>query len=83
MDVISFVRWALSHAKRSSVPDGAVLCVDLQAVGRGGEWEYLYGTTGRRVTQSLLDERYANYYGRKAGHAPSITVQPTDGLSAA
>lgn len=65
MNVISFVVWALSHAKRASVPDGAVLCVDLQDVGRDGEWEYLYGTTGRRVTQSLLDERYANYYSRK------------------
>lgn len=65
MSVNEFVAWALSHAKRASVPNGAVLCVDPQNVGRDGEWEYLYGTTGRRVTQSLLDERYANYYSRK------------------
>lgn len=37
MSVNEFVAWALSHAKRASVPNGAVLCVDPQNVGRDGD----------------------------------------------
>ena len=61
-NVEDFVKWGLSHVKRSSVPSGAVLPVDTSAVGADGEWEYLFGTTGRVVTQALLDKKYKYPY---------------------
>ena len=45
-DVTKFIEFALSHAKRASVPEGAKLLVPLNKVGVAGEWEYLFGTTG-------------------------------------
>lgn len=57
-----FIKFALSHAKRASVPKAASLLTPLDFVGSAGEWEYLMGTSGKLVTQSLLDERWKNYY---------------------
>lgn len=51
-------------------------------VGAAGEWEYLYGTTGRTVTQSLLDERYLNYY-KDNGWSRSAYNKTTKGWVAA
>ncbi len=59
-----FVIWALSHAKRESIPEGAKLPIDIDECGTE-PWEYLFGTTGNMVTQELLDERYRNFYGKK------------------
>lgn len=61
-NVIDFIKWGLSHVKRNTVPVGARLPVPHSFVGSGGEWEYLYGTTGNRVTQSMLDYRYRKSY---------------------
>lgn len=60
--VINFVKWGLSHVKKSTVPAGAILPLPLSLVGSAGEWEYLYGTTGKTATKALLEERYLNYY---------------------
>jgi len=59
-----FIKYALQRAKPESVPAGAVLAIPLEQVGTAasGPWEYLMGTTGKTVTQALLDERYKNYY---------------------
>ena len=61
-DVTKFIEFALSHAKRASVPEGAKLLVPLNKVGVAGEWEYLFGTTGIVCTQSKLDQKWRTYY---------------------
>lgn len=57
-----FICFALSHAKKDTLPSDALLPVPPTYVGSDGEWEYLYGTTGWTITQALLDERYKHYY---------------------
>lgn len=61
---IDFIIYALTHAKSESIPDGAKLPIDADECGTE-PWEYLYGTTGCRVTKELLDERFENHYSRK------------------
>lgn len=61
-NVREFIEWGLTHVKKSSVPKGAILPIDISKVGSGGEWEYLYDTTGEKVTQSLLNRVYSSYY---------------------
>lgn len=61
-NVMEFMRWAMSHASPDRIPAGSTLCVPLSEVGIDGKWEYLYGTTGRKCTQSLLDAKYEQYY---------------------
>lgn len=56
-----FVIWALTHAKRESIPPEAKLPIEREEAG-ADPWEYLYGTTGCRVTKALLDERFENFY---------------------
>lgn len=62
--VIDFVKWGLSHVKKSTVPIGAILPVPRNDVGASGEWEYLFGTTGEVVTQKLLNTKYNDYYSK-------------------
>lgn len=64
MLVLDFVKWGLSHVKRSSVPSGAILPIPKSDVGSDGEWEYLFGTTGNKVSQSLLDAKFKSYYSK-------------------
>ena len=66
-NVLDFIKFALSHAKPSSVPKGAELPYP---VGESGYWEYLWGTNGQVCTQKLLDSRYKSYYGPN-GWSPS------------
>lgn len=54
----------LAHVKTETVPAGALLPVPPAQVGID-PWEYLYGTTGNKVTAALLDERYRNFYAKK------------------
>lgn len=64
MHVLDFLKWGLTHVKRSSVPSGAILPIPVSKVGSAGEWEYLFGTTGDKVTQSRLDSKYKSYYSK-------------------
>lgn len=59
-----FICYALSHAKRETLPDDALLPCSPDAVGTD-PWEYLYGTTGTKITKALLDERFEHYYSKK------------------
>jgi hypothetical protein len=63
-NVLSFIEWALKRAKKATVPSGAVLAIDASLVGSVTEAEYLWGTSGKQVTQSLLDARFKSYYGK-------------------
>lgn len=60
--VAGFILFALSHAKPESVPEGALLPCPLSDVGAAGAWEYLYGTTGNKITKALLNNRFEHYY---------------------
>ena len=63
-NVRSFIEWALKRAKNDSVPKGAVLPIPADQVGSVTESEYLWGTSGRVVTQSLIDDRFKSYYSK-------------------
>lgn len=63
-NAIDFVRFALSHAKRETIPLGAQLPLDIEECG-SEPWEYLFGTTGQPVTQNLLERKFSDYYGKK------------------
>lgn len=63
-NVSDFIKWGLTHVKKSSVPKGAILPIDISLVGSAGEWEYLFGTTGVRVNQKLLERKYQSYYSK-------------------
>ncbi|MDL2257596.1 hypothetical protein LJC42_00355 [Eubacteriales bacterium OttesenSCG-928-K08] len=57
--VLKFAQWALTHAKKA--PSGASLALDAKKCCTD-PWEYLYGTSGKKCTQSLLDAQYEKYY---------------------
>lgn len=59
-----FIKFALSHAKKSSIPNEARFPVPVEFIGSAGEWEYLYGTTGNKISQALLTERFEHYYSK-------------------
>lgn len=59
-----FIVFALSHAKRESLPDGAHIPIEAEECGIE-PWEYLYGTTGNKVSNALLDERFEHFYRNK------------------
>ena len=68
-----FIKFALSHAKRESIPEDAKLPLDADECGLE-PWEYLYGTTGTLVTQALLDERYKNFYSKRGWTRESFDI---------
>jgi len=59
--VLDFVRWSLTHVKAKSIPSGATLLLPVEDCG-ADPWEYLYGTSGRVATKSLLNEKYNDPY---------------------
>lgn len=59
--VLDFIRWALTHVKRESIPDGSRLLIPIEECGTD-PWEYLYGTSGSACTQRLLDRKYEDPY---------------------
>lgn len=59
--VLDFIRWGLTHAKPGSIPAGAKLLLPAEECGTD-PWEYLYGTSGKKVTQKLLDDKYQDPY---------------------
>jgi len=60
--ILGFLRWAMGHASPARIPAGSTLCIPPGEVGIDGKWEYLYGTTGHKCTQALLDKKYNQYY---------------------
>lgn len=63
-NAIDFVRFALSHVKRETIPAGAQIPLDIEECGTS-PWEYLFGTTGNIVTQDLLNRRFSEYYSKR------------------
>lgn len=72
-----FIAWAVARAKPESVPTGAVIPFPV-GVAETGAWEYLFGTTGIKCTQAVLDNRYEEYYS-KHNWTLSAYAKATDG----
>ena len=77
-NVRSFIEWGLMRAKKDTVPKGAILAIDVDLVGSAGEAEYLWGTTGWQVTQSMLDSKYKSRY-KKNGWTKAEYEEATKG----
>jgi peptidoglycan hydrolase-like protein with peptidoglycan-binding domain len=60
-NVLDFIKWALTHIKSETIPTNAVLPLPLVKCGTDS-WEYLFGTTGRKVTLSLLNAKFNDPY---------------------
>ena len=56
-----FVRWALSHVKRESIPEDAELVLPRERCGLE-PWNYLFGSTRVRTNEANLDLYYRNHY---------------------
>ena len=56
-----FIKYALTHAKRESVPKDAHLPIYAEECGLE-PWEYLYGTTGAAVAVVILNAGFAMSY---------------------
>ena len=61
-NVLNFIRFALSHAAKNTLPKGANVPYK---VGEDGEWVYLYGCTGQLVTKELLDYKFNKIYSKE------------------
>ena len=78
-NVLDFIRWALTHVDRDTVPSGAVLA-NGNATNVGAEpWHYLYGTVRTKTTQSRIAERWENYY-RSHGWSKASYDNATAGM---
>ena len=62
-NVLEFVKWGLTHVKKGTIPQNAILPIDRDKCGYD-PWEYLWGTNGHKVTQSLIDSRFKSYYSK-------------------
>lgn len=62
--LIDFLIFCLLHAKRKTIPAGAQFVCDSALIGSDGEWEYLFGSTGWKITKALLDLKYKEYYSK-------------------
>ena len=58
---IDFVAFVMTHAK-NKFPSATYYAP--ASIG-ADQWQYLFGTTGNLVTQSLLDDRYDHHYYKK------------------
>ena len=76
-NALDFITYALSHAKKETIPLEASLPVGRDECG-GEPWEYLYGTTGFKVTKGLLDERFEHFYRKKGWTREAYDIATKD-----
>lgn len=80
-NVINFIRWALTHAKRESIPSGAVLALPRDQCG-ADPWHYLFGSHGHKTTLDFIEYRWREYYIKRMSRAQYEAYtsgwQPTD-----
>lgn len=60
-NIRSFIVWALTHAKRASIPKEASLPLPIENCGTD-PWEYLFGSIRVETTQATLDRYYQSHY---------------------
>lgn len=58
-----FIRRALSHAKRESIPEGALLPVKTEECGTE-KWEYLYGSVRVQTNKDTIDRYFTDHYAK-------------------
>ncbi len=63
-DIMAFIRWALTHAKRETIPAGAELPLAVSQCGTD-PWEYLYGGIRARTDDETLAFFYNTNYNRQ------------------
>ena len=61
LNVVNFIKWALTHVNSSTVPSGAQLPLSIKDCGKD-PWHYLFGTVRVATTTTKLQERWKNYY---------------------
>lgn len=59
--ISDFIKWALTHAKRATIPSGAVLPLPLAECGVE-PWQYLFGSVRVKTTQATLDRYFEQHY---------------------
>lgn len=77
-NAIDFVRFALSHAKRETIPAGAQIPLDIEECGTS-PWEYLFGTTETSLLRICLTDVFRNITANAAGPVKGSTAQPKTG----
>lgn len=60
-DPIAFIRWALTHAKRAGIPNGALLPLPAESCGNE-PWEYLFGSVRQQTNQDSIDRYFRDHY---------------------
>lgn len=60
-NVVDFVRWALAHVKRETIPEGATLPLRVSECGIE-PWQYLFGSVKVRTTDAMLDYYFNHHY---------------------
>lgn len=62
-NAVDFIRRALAHAKRESIPDGALIPVKLEDCG-SEKWEYLYGSVRAQTNKDTIDRYFTEHYSK-------------------
>lgn len=60
-DILSFVKWALTHVQPSSVPQMAQLALEPDKCGTD-PWQYLFGSIRVETTDANLNRYYETHY---------------------
>lgn len=63
-----FIKWALTHAKRSTIPSDAQLPLPIAQCGTD-PWNYLFGSVRVMTTQATIDQYFNNHYKDKMTRA--------------
>ena len=60
----NFIKWALTHVKRSTIPSDAKLPLPIAKCGTE-PWNYLFGSVRIMTTQATIDYYFNNHYKNK------------------
>lgn len=63
-----FIKWALTHAKRSTIPSDAQLPLPIAQCGTD-PWNYLFGSVRVMTTQATINYYFNNHYKNKMTRA--------------
>lgn len=64
----NFIKWALTHAKRSTIPSDAQLPLPIAQCGTD-PWNYLFGSVRVMTTQATINYYFNNHYKNKMTRA--------------
>lgn len=67
-NILDFIKWALTHAKRSTIPSDAQLPLPIAQCGTD-PWNYLFGSVRVMTTQATINYYFNNHYKNKMTRA--------------